>query len=168
MIFGVLSGLSSAAPIVTGSILNNGQIVGPTDPVTIRVRIENSGDMPFNLPGPGASGSFATPNNYDGFSFPNSIPMFPNFVVSPLGAGASIDFDFFTLFPVIGGAAPGQYVTSGILYLIYDDNLGNTEQVNFEPARWTVAGNSVPEPASLALIVLGLAGLGFSRRKRAS
>lgn len=36
-----LPGVSAAAAILSGSILNNGQIVGPTDTVTFKVRIEN-------------------------------------------------------------------------------------------------------------------------------
>jgi hypothetical protein len=158
--------VAQATLILDFSILNQVQTVGPTDVVTIQGRLTN--DL---LSNENATSSALTSFTYffGGttpayiFSFGISGDLFSQFAAMNIAPGQSFDFVFGELTPNPGPVPVGTYV-SRELDLVYHNAAGQDFQDVVD--NITVNVGRVPEPATVAFLGLGLAGLGFSRRKQ--
>ena len=110
------------------------------------------------------------------------------FLTDPSGSPSSVmtdwsDLGVFADFTVSGGshtsfnwyldgadpffvADPGVAAEAGVLHLAGNDWFSRASRI-MDPGQWTLVA-VVPEPSIIALFGLGLAGLGFARRKRQS
>ncbi len=177
----LFSPLGSAVPDLSFEFTNSGQIVSPTDSVTISARITNSGDAITNAFASLINIGPIPPMVFEQY-IDTGLPGVPFSLT--LGMGESVEFDLVTYVPFPIGGNPGDPVSTGVYTLpIAIIELAYTEIVivgtdvqfiesavdmqNASDFTWSVRDDSgsVPEPGTLAMLSLGLAVVGFMRRR---
>ena len=68
--------------------------------------------------------------------------------------------------PTSGQTGASDLVDGVGSYFFWNGITSNWQNGGFNAVRFEVSGKAVPEPASLSLFLVGLAGLGFLRRRR--
>jgi len=164
-----LSGNARATVFISWDFNNTPQVVSPTDIIVMTASatsdgfgISNTNGEIFissfnalslgdgNLIGPGGQYSLAL--NSGSFTL-NTIPAY----------NGVFEFDFGTLTPNSGAAPPGEF-TSGLGTVEFTFSDAYASVVVTGGNTFTV--NVVPEPSTIILLSLGLAGLGFVRRRK--
>ncbi|MCP5140137.1 MAG: hypothetical protein H6979_09800 [Chromatiales bacterium] len=162
---------AGASVILSGTISNNNQIVGPNDPVTLTLNFANVGDEPFAVDLATASIGFANPRppDYYTFSFPD-LSVLDFAAGSALAVGSSVGLDV-TYLPVSGGAPAQAYTSTFTFNWSWNDGADELQLVfdgyNDPPngGAWTVQAATVPLPATFPSLLAGLAGLACVGRR---
>ena len=159
----VFASTANATLVLDFSVLNPIQTVGPTDAVTINGRITNDVISDEN----------ATASNYDGvqiteaINFPYTFGFGPsvvaNFAGLDLAPGQSFDFVYGVFSPFMPPVPVGTYVGGPVQFFYHDAPM---QFLASNVDSFTSKVVSVPEPATIALLGIAIAGLGFSRRRQ--
>ena len=164
LMFGITSNSALAAAVLDVSYANNDSIFGPSDDVQIRVSVTNTGDMAGSK-----GGSFLSFGNWSTSAVPpgpydNLADSGPATTVNP---GETITFVLWTILAASAPVPAGNYFAE--TYVDFATNTSPSTEERFELGefRWTVSDQTVPAPATLTLLFLGLAGMALRRRKHA-